>query len=140
MSICGYGREEPEADWIAYGDDAAIAAGLSQVLWDCTATPMFCGDAIADPLAGMHAALAAWSSYLGGGGRLLCVALCDVVAHCIEFAALGDRDAMRARLAQWSACISAADVAVPGARPDHGKARPLGADTHAVLSGLGIRC
>ena len=71
LSICGYGRDEPAAQWVAFGDDAAVAGGLSQVLWDCSRRPMFCADAIADPLAGMHAALAAWWSFTHGGGRLL---------------------------------------------------------------------
>ena len=63
IAISGHGREQPAAGWIAYGDDGAVAGGLSQVMWDCSGRAMFCGDAIADPLTGLHAALAAWSSF-----------------------------------------------------------------------------
>jgi crotonobetainyl-CoA:carnitine CoA-transferase CaiB-like acyl-CoA transferase len=140
IGISGYGREEPAANWIAYGDDAAVAAGLSHILRDCSGLPLFCGDAVADPLTGLHAALAAWCSFAQGGGRLLSLALRDVVAHGIHFAALADGAASRERAAQWSRGISGADVAAPRARPITGKARALGADTAEILSGRGVAC
>lgn len=69
VGITGYGRTAPQGEWIAFGDDAGAAAGL------CAATgspqrPLFCGDAIADPLTGMHAAVAALASFRAGGGYL----------------------------------------------------------------------
>jgi hypothetical protein len=136
LSICGYGRDEPAAQWVAFGDDAAVAGGLSQVLWDCSHRPMFCADAIADPLTGMHAALAAWWSFTHGGGRLLSVALHDVIAFGIQFAGANDATENRATAAAWSASITPADVAPPRARASPGSARPLGADTQAVLATL----
>ncbi len=86
VSITGYGRAyagaHPGPDPVAFGDDAAVAGGL--VAWDRsggdTASPVFCGDAIADPLTGLFAALAAAASVLGGGGHLLDVAMRDVAA------------------------------------------------------------
>ena len=136
LSICGYGREDPAAQWVAFGDDAAVAGGLSQVLWDCSGRPMFCADAIADPLTGLHAALAAWWSFTHGGGRLLAVALRDVIAFGIHFSAAGDAAENRARAEAWSAAITGAEVAPPRARVLSGAARTLGADTHAVLATL----
>ena len=140
IGISGYGRGEPAANWIAYGDDAAVAAGLSQILRDCTGQPMFCGDAVADPLTGLHAALAAWCSHAQGGGRLLSLALRDVVAHGIRFAALADGAASRARATDWSRCIASEDVAAPRARPIAERARALGADTAETLAGRGVAC
>lgn len=140
IGISGYGREAPAANWIAFGDDAGVAAGLSKILRDCSGLPMFCGDAIADPLTGLHAALAGWSSYVHGGGRLLSLALHDVVAHCIQCAALGDRESIRGRADEWSAIVRATDIAAPRARPVSQQARPLGADTTEILSSLGIAC
>jgi len=139
IAISGYGRDEPAANWIAFGDDAGVAAGLSRMLRDCTGLPMFCGDAVADPLTGLHAALLAWNSLLRGGGRLLSVALHDVVAHCIEFATAGEGDALRKLNAEWSALVTDRDVASPRARQlTRGRARAPGADTVTVLSELGI--
>ncbi|WP_245367440.1 CoA transferase [Nocardia goodfellowii] len=66
LSLTGYGRAEPMR--VAFGDDAAVAGGL--VGW-CGAEPVFCGDAIADPLAGICAALAVATAVRAGGGVLL---------------------------------------------------------------------
>ena len=137
IAISGHGREEPAAAWIAYGDDGAVAGGLSQVMRDCSGRAMFCGDAIADPLTGLHAALAAWSSFERGGGRLLSLALRDVVAHCVAFAGLPDRAASQARVAEWNRHVRESDVAAPSSRAISDKARTLGADTLEVLSGAG---
>ena len=84
ISITGYGREEPEANWIAFGDDAGVAAGLSDVMKAATGHYEFAGDAIADPLTGIHAALAAWNSWRRGGSRLISLALTDVAAWCLN--------------------------------------------------------
>lgn len=136
VAISGHGREEPAANWVAFGDDGGVAGGLSQILWACTGRVMFCADAIADPLTGLHAALAAWSSFAHGGGRLLSLSLRDVVAHCIQFAALTDRAAMRARLGAWNRQISTQDVAAPRARSIPDQARRFGADTLEILASL----
>ncbi|MEV6336767.1 CoA transferase [Nocardia vinacea] len=66
LSLTGYGRAEPMR--VAFGDDAAVAGGL--VGWD-GGEPVFCGDAIADPLTGICAALAVCCAVLGGGGQLI---------------------------------------------------------------------
>ena len=44
---------------------------------------MFCGDAIADPMTGMHAALAAYASWLAGGGHLLSLSLVQTIQNCV---------------------------------------------------------
>lgn len=118
VSITGYGRSEPEAEWIAFGDDAATAAGLATVAGRDDDGPLFCADAVADPLAGLHAADAALAAWQDGGGSLLDVALCGVAAEAL-------------------ACAPAPNgavevpVAPPRARSPRGRARALGADTGA---------
>jgi len=141
VAISGYGREEPAANWVAFGDDAGVAAGLSRILRECTELPMFCADAIADPLTGLHAALAAWSSFMSGGGRLLSLALSDVVTHCIQFGGPVDTATLKERAVKWRRCITPDEVAAPRARAVPARAaRSLGADTVSILSGLGIVC
>ncbi|WP_433761301.1 CoA transferase [Nocardia sp. CA-135398] len=66
LSLTGYGRAEPMR--VAFGDDAAVAGGL--VGWEA-GEPVFCGDAIADPLTGICAALAVCCAVRGGGGQLI---------------------------------------------------------------------
>jgi hypothetical protein len=129
ISLSGYGRPEPMGNWVAFGDDAAIAAGLGLRFAQCHDTPAFCGDAIADPLTGLHAALAAWHSYRSGGGRLIALALRDVVAHCLAFDA-APVDVLRERASEWRAVIGQAgllDVQSMARRPIR-PARALGAD------------
>lgn len=77
VSITGHGRTGPPADWIGFGDDAAVAGGL--VVED-DAGPCFVADAVADPLAGLAAAAAAQRALAAGGGWLLDVALSRVAA------------------------------------------------------------
>lgn len=140
ISLTGYGREEPQAQWIAYGDDAGVAAGLPSLMRAAGSAEVFVGDAIADPLTGLHAALAAWASYRSGGGRLIALALRDVVRHLVQFDRPHDVQMLRERQRAWSAEVAGLDVQVPPARTPHGSASPLGADTQDVLQGLGIAC
>ena len=123
----GYGRGEPQENWIAFGDDAAVAAGLSGLLQAATGRRLLCGDAIADPLTGLHAALAAWASYRAGGGRLLALALRDVVAHCIGFDLPATTAELRERQAAWTALATRHGVRRPRAPAAESHARPLGA-------------
>jgi len=78
LSITGYGRATTERDWVAFGDDAAVAGGL--VGWDQTGDPVFLGDAIADPLTGLVGALAVLRARKAGGGQLIDVAMSRVAA------------------------------------------------------------
>jgi hypothetical protein len=141
LSLTAYGRREPEAGWVGFGDDAAAAAGLAASTGGAGA-PLFCGDAIADPLAGVHAALAAFAFWRRGEGALLDVALRDVAASVLGAGVAGERGAVRAR-AGGSEVIAGGErarVAPPRARRPGGRARPLGADTRAVLGELGLAC
>jgi crotonobetainyl-CoA:carnitine CoA-transferase CaiB-like acyl-CoA transferase len=133
LSITGHGRGpspgpgDPDSlDPVAFGDDAAVAGGL--VAWDRASrvgsgagdgwppgpspSPVFCGDAIADPLTGLYAALAVVASRRAGGGHLLDVALRAVAAFVAApappgsaAAAPGHRDPARPaahRPARWT--------------------------------------
>ena len=78
VSITGYGRAAPGRDWVAFGDDAAVAGGL--VAWD-EAGPCFLADAVADPCSGLVAAAATLAALAAGGHWLLDVPMRDVAAH-----------------------------------------------------------
>lgn len=83
-SITGYGRRGAAATYAALGDDAAAAAGLCFCV-PADDAPLFVGDAVADPLTGVHAALACAASLQRGGGELLDISLCGVTARAIAF-------------------------------------------------------
>ncbi|WP_439133755.1 CoA transferase [Pseudomaricurvus sp.] len=126
LSITGYGRGSPMRDWIAYGDDAGMAAGLGYLMQQAGQPaekhqPVFCGDAIADPLTGLHAALLALSSWRSGGGQLLDISLVDVVSHCIGNVVVGINESPDN------------SVARPVARTPQSLAAELGRDTARIM-------
>jgi crotonobetainyl-CoA:carnitine CoA-transferase CaiB-like acyl-CoA transferase len=102
ISITAHGRRRGAENWIGFGDDAAVAGGLSAAMRRGWGEPLFAGDAIADPLTGITAALAGWAAWLAGGGRLISLALADVTAHaCALF------EADKATLSTWQALAEA---------------------------------
>jgi hypothetical protein len=82
LRITGHGADGERANWTAFGDDAAVAGGL---VGRSRRGPVFCGDAIADPLTGMHGALLVAQSLAGGGGEVIEVAMAAVA---VGYAAL----------------------------------------------------
>jgi hypothetical protein len=82
VSITGYGKTGPWRQWSALGDDAAAAGGLV-ARRDRSGAPMFCGDAAADPLTGLHAGVAALAGIVGGFAGTIDLAMREVVGHAI---------------------------------------------------------
>lgn len=72
LRVNGYADDRP-----AFGDDAAVGGGLVGTAAD---GPVFCGDAIADPLTGLEAARAVAESLRRGGGELIQVSMAGVAA------------------------------------------------------------
>jgi crotonobetainyl-CoA:carnitine CoA-transferase CaiB-like acyl-CoA transferase len=77
LRITGHGTDGACADWVAFGDDAAVSGGL---IGGTPQEPEFVGDAIADPLTGLHAALAVADSLHRGGGELIEMSMAAVAA------------------------------------------------------------
>jgi len=121
ISITGYGRSGEDANRVAFGDDAAAAGGL--VTWTGEG-PLFCVDAIADPLTGLTAAGACLDALRSGGRRLLDISMAAVSAHLARGPTLPTPAGLT--------------VAPPHARPATSVAPDLGADTAQVLAELGI--
>jgi crotonobetainyl-CoA:carnitine CoA-transferase CaiB-like acyl-CoA transferase len=134
LSITAHGRTGEAANWVGYGDDAGVAGGLTAMMRQGWGESLFAGDAIADPLTGITAAFAGWASWRAGGGRLISLALSEVVAH-----ARGLYVAAGAELRQWQA-LAGADAAPLYTPRTAAKAAPcLGADTAEICAGLGLR-
>jgi crotonobetainyl-CoA:carnitine CoA-transferase CaiB-like acyl-CoA transferase len=115
LSITGYGRADGTR--VAFGDDAAVAGGLTA---GSSEHPWFCADAVADPLSGLTGAAVALDLLSTGRGGLV--------------------DLSMAHVAAWSARLPPTvetwdgEVARPRSRTPLGQARPLGADTAAVVA------
>jgi hypothetical protein len=143
---------------VAFGDDAAVAGGL--VGWidgegagGESAGPVFCADAVADPLAGACGALAVTLSRSAGGGELIDLPMRDVAA---AFAAAPDHGApdhgapdhgphdirpdglVTCPRSHREQAVLAPRRPAPPAGPA-GHAAELGADTSAVLAWLAGR-
>lgn len=112
LRITGYGADGEAANRVAFGDDAAVAGGL------VGAGPVFCADAIADPLTGLHAAVEIVESLRAGGGTLVDIAMAGVAA---EYARLPLCESE----SDWSA-------APPAAPPACEPAASLGEHNHVI--------
>ncbi|MER7007873.1 CoA transferase [Dactylosporangium sp. NPDC000555] len=141
-SITGYGRTGPWRNRVAFGDDAAAAAGVA-VLSGGPDRPELAGDALADPVTGLHALVAILAARADGRSHLVDIAMREALGH-----ALGDPDAdpecrlpdltrLRPAGGGWLVDGDPARPAVaPQARTATGRAPGLGADTDAVLAEL----
>ena len=78
VRITGHGTVGDCADWVAFGDDAAVSGGL---VGGTAAAPRFCGDAVADPLTGLHAARCVLEAHGRGGGELIEMSMAAVAAE-----------------------------------------------------------
>jgi hypothetical protein len=158
LSITGYGRGDDAAlaERVAFGDDAAVAGGLvgwagdgwGGDLWGGdvwgVGEPVFCADAIADPLTGLCGALAVARSVAGGGGQLIDLAMRDVAAgfaaapaadhgpHSVRAVGAGSGDAV----VTCAALGLEQAVRPPRAPVLSGAAAEMGADTADVLAWL----
>jgi len=139
VSITGYGRGEPESHWVAWGDDAAVAAGAFGGTLDA---PVFCGDALADPLTGLHAAVAALAFWQGGQSVLLDLSLREVTANALDFAPHVPKGSVFRQDNGWYMTVEGHTTAVmkPEGRTAQSSAATLGAQTRSVLEEFDIPC
>lgn len=134
VTITGHGATGAAADWIGFGDDCGVAAGLSAALRAASGRGGFVGDAIADPLTGIQAATVAWRGWRAGRGGRFGLSMRGVAAQALAEARSGDLEGLATELRAWS---DAAGRPFPTVR--HRSARVLpawGADTVACLAGL----
>jgi hypothetical protein len=116
LRISGYGQDPARP---AFGDDAAVAGGLVSTGGPAGFEgPVFCGDAIADPLTGLEATSAVTESLARGGGELIHVSMAETAAR---YAAL-----------PTTAPVSECPASPPPRPPPCDPAAELGADNDAV--------
>jgi hypothetical protein len=118
VAITGRGLDGDGRNRPAFGDDAAVAGGLVATDPD-DGGPLFCGDALADPVTGLLAAAGALAALAAGGPWIVDAGL----APCAALLAGPDLDVELTLTPQ-----------PPVARTPRGPARAIGADTEAVLA------
>ena len=132
ITITAHGAQGDAANWVGFGDDCAMAAGLGAALHDVTGRVGFVGDAIADPLTGIRAALVAWEAWESGRGGRYGLAMSGVVAEAMAIARRsGDFDAS---LVAWAAAEGRPFPTVRSRTT--GPVAALGADTRTALAEL----
>lgn len=105
ISITGHGTTGEAAGWVGFGDDCGVAGGLSAALRAATGRTGFVGDAIADPLTGIFAAIGAWEAWSERRGVRLGLAMSHVVARSLAAAKHEDPDAMQSCLRTWGSAV-----------------------------------
>lgn len=135
ISITGHGATGAAAAWVGFGDDTAVAGGLSAALRAASGRDGFVGDAIADPLTGIHAAIVGWEAWRAGAGGRYDVALSGVAAWCLHEARRDDRHGLDRDLQRWADAEGQGFAPVASRRIERDVAG-LGADTDRILRAL----
>jgi len=124
--LSAYGRSENR---IGFGDDIGISAGLATVTEQAYGTARFVGDAIADPISGLHLALAIRANLNQGGGALLDFSMTDVLRY-----AMGEMPVdFEAVAKDWQAIADQYTGSSHPARLTEGMVKALGADNKRWL-------
>lgn len=124
------------SDRVGFGDDIAAGAGLHA--HDSGGTPLFVGDALADPLTGLVAAAVAMSAPADGSGTLWDLSMTDLIASTLTDTPVPVR--VRDDRGTWTveSLTGVVPVAEPRPRTPGGRPARSGADTTTVLHSLGI--
>jgi crotonobetainyl-CoA:carnitine CoA-transferase CaiB-like acyl-CoA transferase len=132
VAITAHGWEGAGRDRVGFGDDAAVAGGL------VAPGPRFAGDAVADPLTGVLAAVAARAALATGGSWLVDAPLAGAAAFAQSLTGQAQRRRAPGQPAPGHPAPGQAPAPrPPRARPPTARAPDLGAHTRAVLEQLG---
>ena len=124
--LTAYGQSENR---IGFGDDIGISAGLASVMEAAHDQPCFVGDAIADPVNGLHLALALQASLNQGGGVVIDLAMRDVLRY-----AMGNVPTdMKFTAQEWQSIAEHDKAPLYPFRIPKGEVKDLGADNAVWL-------
>lgn len=127
--MTAYGSDQNR---VGFGDDIAISAGLAQWMYAAHGQHQFVGDALADPVSALHAALALLRHVEQGGGVFLEFSMQDILLH-----AMGDMPENLPALArEWAEIAKNAATRLEPLRTPSQKAKALGADTEKWRAAL----
>ncbi len=142
LSLTAWGREGEAGQRVGFGDD--VAAGCGLLAREPSGGLVFLADALADPLAGLHGAVAALAAWRSGESRLLDLSLAGVAARVARVEVPGPRGEVREGAAgSGSPAERAARRPTPGYRVVVGRTEavvsPPVARAPAVATGSGHR-
>jgi hypothetical protein len=132
ITITGHGALDEAANWVGFGDDCGVAAGLTAAMIEAGAGAGFVGDAIADPLTGLVAARTAWLAWKSGNGGRHGLSMSAIAAMALADEKAQNREQVEAALKAWAAATGQPFLAVQ-ARNNSDQLRSLGADNSQWL-------
>ena len=119
--LTAYGQSENR---IGFGDDIGISTGLASIMEQAHDEPCFVGDAIADPVNGLHLALALQVSLNQGGGAVIDLSMRDVLRYAMGDVPLDIKETSEA----WQAIADKDKSELYNLRKPHGVVKGLGRD------------
>ena len=126
--LTAYGRS---SNRIGFGDDIGVSAGLSEIMRRAYGRSEFVGDAIADPVSGLHMALAIRAKYQSGGGSVIDFSMCDILRY-----AVGECEINPDIAAEWNELAETDQSPLYPMRRSLGSVHDFGADTNSVKAEL----
>jgi hypothetical protein len=102
LTITGHGVRGEAGNWVGFGDDAAVAGGLTAALREASGALGFVGDAIADPLTGILAAQSAWRWWRAGHGGRYIFSMSGIVANALSEERGRDAQGLQNDLRNWA--------------------------------------
>lgn len=132
MTITGHGIAGDAANWVGFGDDCGVAGGLSAALLRASGRIGFVGDAIADPLTGVHATRRILEQRATHRGARIVVSMSGVVSAALAAERAQDAERVDADLRAWADVAGEPFPAV--AQRAGGTVAAFGADTARWLA------
>jgi len=102
LTITAHGASGAAADWTGFGDDCAVAGGLSAAMRDASGTVGFVGDAPADPLTGIVSAHEGWRAWTAGEGGRIGFAMSGIVRAALADERAHSPERWREELRLWA--------------------------------------
>ena len=133
LSVTGHGASGEAAGWTGIGNDCAVAGGLARALEQASGQIGFVGDALADPLTGITAALEGWRAYRSGKAARIGFSMSAIAARALAEERAFDAAALEAELCAWGAAEGQQFAKVPR-RAMYAPVREIGADTTEWLA------
>lgn len=135
LSVTGHGASGEAANWAGIGHDCGVAGGLARAMEQASGEIGYVGDALADPLTGIFAAIEGWRAYRSGQAQRLGFAMSAVTARALAEERAYDAATLDAELRGWAAAVGVVFPQVPR-RPMLADVRPIGVDTARYFPGL----
>ena len=132
LTVTGHGATGDPSNWAGIGHDCGVAGGLARALADAAGEVGYVGDAMADPLTGIFAALEGWRAYMNGEARRMGFAMSSVVAMVLKEERERDPAGVERDLRLWAAAIGELFPKVPR-RELQAPVHSIGADNAQYL-------